>query len=67
MLARGLPIAAGINVLTAGSPQFTAWKAGHLACCWGALGRGRTLPAEPVRSGDTACASASTAATPVPV
>jgi predicted metal-binding membrane protein len=45
-LARAVPIAAGLVVLIAGSLQFTAWKAGHLACCREVPGRGRTLPAD---------------------
>jgi predicted metal-binding membrane protein len=45
-LARAVPIAVGAVVLIAGSLQFTAWKAHHLACCRGAPGRGRTLPAD---------------------
>jgi predicted metal-binding membrane protein len=45
-LARAVPIAAGVVVLIAGSLQFTAWKAGHLACCREVPGRGRTLPAD---------------------
>jgi predicted metal-binding membrane protein len=44
-LARGIPIAAGVVVLIAGSLQFTPWKARHLACCREAPGGGRTLPA----------------------
>ena len=32
-LARAVPIAVGVVVLIAGSLQFTAWKARHLACC----------------------------------
>jgi predicted metal-binding membrane protein len=32
MLARAVPIAAGVVVLLAGALQFTAWKAHHLAC-----------------------------------
>jgi predicted metal-binding membrane protein len=44
-LARAVPIAVGVVVLIAGSLQFTAWKARHLACCREAPGRGRTLPA----------------------
>ena len=43
-LARAVPIAVGVLVLFAGSLQFTAWKARHLACCREAPGRGRTLP-----------------------
>jgi len=45
-LARAVPIAVGVVVLTAGALQLTAWKAHHLACCREALGRGRTLPAD---------------------
>jgi predicted metal-binding membrane protein len=45
-LARAVPIAVGVIVLIAGSLQFTAWKAHHLACCREAPGRGRTLPAD---------------------
>jgi predicted metal-binding membrane protein len=45
-LACAVPIAAGVVVLMAGSIQFTAWKARHLACCREAAGRGRTLPAD---------------------
>src|SRR4029453_12254755 len=43
-LARAVPIAVGVVVVIAGSLQFTAWKACHLACCREAPGRGRTLP-----------------------
>jgi predicted metal-binding membrane protein len=32
-LARGVPIAVGLVVLTAGIFQFTPWKARYLACC----------------------------------
>jgi predicted metal-binding membrane protein len=45
-LARAVPIAVGMVVLIAGSLQFTAWKARHLACCREAPGCGRTLPAD---------------------
>lgn len=45
-LARAVPIAVGVVVLIAGSLQFTAWKARHLACCREAPGRGHTLPAD---------------------
>jgi len=44
-LARAVPIAVGVVVLTAGALQLTAWKARHLACCREAPGRGRSLPA----------------------
>jgi predicted metal-binding membrane protein len=49
-LARSVPIAAGVIVLIAGSLQFTAWKARHLACCRESPGRGRTLPADAGRA-----------------
>ncbi len=45
-LARAVPIAVGVVVLIAGSLQFTAWKACHLACCREAPGCGRTLPSD---------------------
>src|SRR5712692_3813005 len=45
-LARAVPIAVSVVVLIAGSLQFTAWKARHLACCREAPGRGRTLRAD---------------------
>jgi predicted metal-binding membrane protein len=45
-LARGVPIAAGVVVLVAGSLQLTAWKARQLARCREAPGRGRPLPAD---------------------
>ena len=45
-LARAEPFAVGVVILIAGSLQFTAWKARHLACCREAPGRGRTLPAD---------------------
>src|SRR5262245_48779620 len=43
-LARSVPIAAGVIVVIAGLLQFTAWKAGHLACCRDAPGPDRTVP-----------------------
>ena len=46
VLARAVPIAAGVVVLIAGALQFSAWKARHLACCREALGHGRTLPTD---------------------
>jgi predicted metal-binding membrane protein len=46
-LARTVPIAVGVVVLIAGSLQFTAWKARHLACCREAPGRAGALPADP--------------------
>jgi predicted metal-binding membrane protein len=45
-LARTVPIAVGVVVLIAGSFQFTAWKARHLACCREAPGRAGTQPAD---------------------
>jgi predicted metal-binding membrane protein len=44
-LARALPIVVGMVVLIAGSLQFSAWKARHLACCREAPGRGHRPPA----------------------
>jgi predicted metal-binding membrane protein len=46
LLARAVPMAAGVVVLVAGVLQFSQWKARHLACCREAPGRGRTLPAD---------------------
>jgi predicted metal-binding membrane protein len=46
VLARAVPIAVGATILIAGTFQFTAWKAHHLACCREAPGRGRTVPAD---------------------
>ena len=40
VLAQAVPIAAGVIVLMAGALQFSAWKAGHLACCREAPGPG---------------------------
>ena len=45
-LACAVPIAVGVVVLIAGSIQFTAWKARHLACCREAYGRGIALSAD---------------------
>jgi predicted metal-binding membrane protein len=45
-LARAEPIAVGAVALIAGSLQFTAWKARHLACCREGPGPGDTLPAD---------------------
>jgi predicted metal-binding membrane protein len=45
-LARAVPIAVGLVVMTAGLVQLTAWKARHLACCRESPGPGRTLPAD---------------------
>jgi predicted metal-binding membrane protein len=44
--AHAVPIAVGAVVLTAGTLQFTTWKAHHLACCREAPGCGRPLPAD---------------------
>lgn len=46
MLARAVPMAAGVVVLVAGAIEFTSWKAHHLACCREAPGRGPALPAD---------------------
>jgi predicted metal-binding membrane protein len=46
LLARAVPIAAGLVVLIAGALQFTKWKAHHLTCCREVPGRGRTLSAD---------------------
>ncbi|MGB9428857.1 MAG: DUF2182 domain-containing protein [Gammaproteobacteria bacterium] len=46
VLARVVPMAAGVVILVAGALQFSAWKARHLACCRQAPGRGRILPAD---------------------
>jgi predicted metal-binding membrane protein len=46
VLARAVPIAAGLVVLVAGALQFTKWKAHHLTCCRDAAGRSPTLPAD---------------------
>ena len=43
-LARAVPFAAGTVVLIAGSLQFTAWKARHLACCRGTPALNPSLP-----------------------
>jgi predicted metal-binding membrane protein len=45
-LVRAVPTAVGVIILIAGTFQFTAWKAHHLACCRAAPGRGRTVPAD---------------------
>jgi len=45
-LARAVPVAVGVVVLIAGTLQFTAWKAHHLACCRETPGRGHTLSAD---------------------
>lgn len=45
-VARAVPIAAGLAVLTAGAFQFTACKAHHLVCCRMAPGPDHTLPAD---------------------
>jgi predicted metal-binding membrane protein len=44
--ARAVPVAVAAVVLIAGTFQFTAWKAHHLACCRGAPGRGCHLQAD---------------------
>ena len=45
-LARAVPIAVGVVVLTAGSLQLTAWKARRLACCRTASGCAHSMPAD---------------------
>ena len=45
-LARVVPIAVGVVVVIAGSLQFSAWKAHHLACCREPSRREPTLPAD---------------------
>ena len=65
-LARAVPIAVGVVVLIVGSLQLTAWKARHLANCREGPDAAVRCPPTPARPGDTACASASTAATAVP-
>lgn len=42
-LARVVPIAMGMVFLIAGTLQFTAWRAHHLACCWNTPERGVLL------------------------
>jgi len=66
-LALAVPIAVGGVVLIAGAFQFTAWKARHLAAAGRPSGAAVRCRPTPARPGDTACASASTAATAVPV
>jgi predicted metal-binding membrane protein len=46
LLARDIPLAAGVAVLIAGALQFTAWKARHLACCRAVPPRTRILRAD---------------------
>ncbi len=45
-LARAVPIAVGVVVLFAGTLQFSAWKARHLACCREAPDRRHRLPSD---------------------
>jgi predicted metal-binding membrane protein len=45
-LARAVPIAVGVVVLSAGALQLTVWKARHLACWREAAVRGGALPAD---------------------
>jgi predicted metal-binding membrane protein len=45
-VARAVPIAVGVVVLIAGTLQFSAWKAHHLAGCREVPERGRALPAD---------------------
>jgi predicted metal-binding membrane protein len=46
VLARTVPVAAGLVVLIAGALQFTSFKAHHLGCSRDVPGRGCTLPAD---------------------
>jgi predicted metal-binding membrane protein len=46
LLARGIPLAAGVAVLIAGALQFTAWKARHLDCCRAVPRSSRILTAD---------------------
>jgi len=46
LLARTVPIAAGVVILIAGAMQFTSFKAHHLGCCRQAPGRGSTVPVD---------------------
>lgn len=46
VLANAVPIAVGVVVVVAGTLQFTAWKAHHLACCRATPARGHVLPAD---------------------
>jgi len=46
VLSRAVPFAAGVVVLIAGTLQFTAWKAHHLACCRNAPERVLVLAAD---------------------
>jgi predicted metal-binding membrane protein len=46
VLARAVPMAAGVVVLIAGALQFTTWRAHHLACRREAEGRGYALSAD---------------------
>jgi predicted metal-binding membrane protein len=50
-LSRTVPFAVGVIVLIAGSCQFTAWKAHHLACCRGSSAFARGNPGELRRDG----------------
>jgi len=45
-LARAVPVAIGVVVLSAGALQFTAWQARQLACCRAAAEPRRRLPAD---------------------
>lgn len=46
VLARAVPMAAGLIVLIAGALQFTSWKAHQLACCRMSPLRGCVFPAD---------------------
>ena len=45
-LARAVPFAVGVVVLTTGALQFTAWKARRLVCCRKTPACDRALPAD---------------------
>jgi predicted metal-binding membrane protein len=45
VLARAVPMGAGLVILIAGALQFTTWKAHYLACCREEPRRGQPLPA----------------------
>lgn len=47
--ASGVPVAASVVVVIAGSLQFTSWKARRLACCRGGATRDRRIHYRPTR------------------
>jgi predicted metal-binding membrane protein len=66
-VARAVPIAVAVVVLIAGALQLTAWKTRHCPAAARPPGVPVRWPPTPARPVDTACASASTAATAVPM